>query len=482
MEESTALPPRRGIILTCIAATLPMFMASLDSLVMTFALPAIREDLGASVAELQWFINAYTIAFAAAMLPLAALGDRVGRHRVFFLGILAFTIASAGAAVSTTPEWLIAARALQGLAAAAIVPLSLTIVAAAAPPRIRPIAIGVWGGVNGLGIAVGPIIGGAVVEGFAWPAIFWLNLPIGIIALLLVPLGVPASWGRKLPFDALGAGLAIAFILPLIWAIIEGEHRGWGSAVVTGAFITAGLALAGFLFREHRSAAAFLPLGFFRERAFTLATVSGLLFSAGVFGAIFLLSQFLQVSMGYGALEAGLRAAPWTLAPLIVAPVSGFIIRRSGVRAVIVAGLLLQALALGWIVSVTGASTEYGRVVPPMLLAGIGMGLTVAPLANAVLMGRGAREHGVAASVSSTIRQLGMAIGIALVTALFMRHGAYAPGQPFIDGMHPALLLCAGMTVLAAIAAMGLPGRAAERAIADLAAEEDATGSPEARG
>lgn len=456
MPTSRSNQPPRGLILVCVAASLPMFMAALDNLVMTFALPVIKEDLGATVEQLQWFVNAYSIAFATLMLPLAALGDRLGRRRVFVAGVALFTAASALAATATTADALIAARGIQGIGAAAIVPLSLTIVSTAASPRLRPIAIGVWGGVNGLGIAAGPIIGGAVVEGFAWPGIFWLNVPIGLLTLAFVPFAVPASWGRRLPFDSVGSLLAVAFVLPLIWAIIEGEDQGWSSGPVIGAFTLSAVSLATFLLHEHRSPGAFLPLGFFRERPFALANLAGLLFSAGVFGAIFLLSQYLQVGMGYGALEAGLRAAPWTFAPMVAAPLSGFAVRRVGTGPVLAIGLALQTVAVAWIVAVSNASAVYGDVVVPMLLAGIGMGLTLAPLANAVLIGRSEVEHGVAASVNGTLRQLGVAIGIALVTAIFMRNGEYLPGQPFVDGMRPALIACAALTGGATVAALGL--------------------------
>lgn len=459
MHESRTDRPPRGLVLACVAASLPMFMAALDNLVMTFALPVIKQELGASVEQLQWFVNAYSIAFATLMLPLAALGDRLGRRMVFFAGVTVFTAASALAATASTAEILIVARAVQGVGAAAIVPLSLTIVSAAATPKVRPIAIGVWGGVNGLGIAVGPIIGGAVVEGFAWPGIFWLNVPIGLLTLALIPLAVPASWGRRLPFDTLGSLLAVVFVLPLIWAIVEGEDRGWSSAAIVGAFAVAAAALGAFVWHEHRSPAAFLPLSFFRERPFTLANIAGLLFSAGVFGAIFLLSQYLQVGMGYGALEAGLRAAPWTFAPMVAAPLSGFIVRRTGPGPVIVTGLALQTAAITWIVLVSDTGTTYGQVVAPMLLAGIGMGLTLAPLATAVLIGRTEVEHGIAASVNSTVRQLGVAIGIALVTAVFLRNGDYLPGRPFVDGMKPALIACAAITGAATVAALGLGHR-----------------------
>ncbi|MFD2338807.1 MFS transporter [Clavibacter michiganensis subsp. tessellarius] len=344
-RESPERPPH-GAVLAVVAASLPMFMAALDSLVMTFALPIIKVDLDASVEQLQWFVNAYSIVFTALMLPVAALGDLIGRRRVFLGGVVLFTAASIAAALASSSEMLIAARAVQGLGAAGIVPLSLALVSASTTAKARPIAIGVWGGVNGLGIAAGPIIGGAVVEGFTWPGIFWLNVPIGVVTVALVLVALRESTGRKLRFDVLGSVLGIVVTLPLIWAVVEGERRGWTDWRILAAFALSAVGLAAFILHEHRSPHAFLPLRFFRERAFALANFGGLLFSAGVFGAIFLLSQFLQVSMGYGALEAGLRAAPWTLAPMVVAPLSGFIVQRLGVKPVLITGLALQAAAI----------------------------------------------------------------------------------------------------------------------------------------
>ncbi len=457
MSRDLAERPPRGVVLAVTAASLPMFMAALDSLVMTFALPIIKQDLDATVEQLQWFVNSYSVVFTAFMLPVAALGDRIGRRRVFLAGVALFTLASMGAALSTSSDMLIAMRALQGLGAAGIVPLSLALVSASTTPKVRPIAIGVWGGVNGLGIAAGPIIGGAVVEGFTWPGIFWLNVPIGVVTIARVALALRESKGTGLGFDGAGSVLGIVFTLPLIWAVVEGEERGWSAPEIIGAFAVSAAGLAAFIWHEHRSPRAFLPLRFFRERAFALANVGGLLFSAGVFGAIFLLSQFLRVSMGYGALEAGLRAAPWTLAPMVVAPLSGFIVQRFGVKPVLITGLALQAGAILVIASVVEAQTEYGTVVVPMVVAGIGKGLTLAPLANAVLTGRRDSEHGIASSVNSTLRQLGLAVGIALAPAIFVGNGDYLPGQPFVDGMRPALITCGIITGVGAIAMSALP-------------------------
>ncbi len=445
-----------GVVL---ATSVPMFMAALDNLVMTFALPVIREEFNATLTELQWFVNSYTLAFATLMMPMAALGDRLGRKRVFLSGIVVFTLASVGAALSTTSAALMTARAIQGLGAAAIVPLSLTILSVASPRNRRALTIGIWGGVNGLGIAVGPIVGGAVVSGLDWSAIFWLNVPLGALALVLGRLSLSESLGREKRFDSWGVLLAAAFVLPLTWAMVEGPERGWADAWVISGFVLAAAGLAGFLAREKFSTAAFLPLRLFHQRTFSLANLAGFLFAAGVFGAIFLLSQFLQVSMGYSALEAGVRAMPWTLAPMVVAPIAGMLVQSFGVRAVLAAGMTFQTLALGIMMLTVTADVEYPALIAPMLLAGVGMGLSFAPLSTAVLLDQPESEHGVASGVNSTLRQLGIAIGIAACTAIFAASGHYEPGQPFIDGLQPALIVCTAVLAIATICVVALPGR-----------------------
>lgn len=444
-----------SLVLACVAASLPMFMASLDNLVATFALPVIRAELQATAEQTQWFVNSYTLLFAALMLPLGALGDKIGRRVVFIAGVVIFTATSVGAAMATTAEALIAARALQGIGAAAIVPLSLTIVSVVSPEKLRPITIGIWGGVNGLGVAAGPIIGGAVVEGLDWPAIFWLNVPVGIFALILIPFVVPETHGKQAPFDLAGTLLFLASIVPFVWAVVQGESRGWSDGLILGAFAFSAVALVVFVMQQRASAHAMLPVRFFREGPFALSNLAALLFSAGVFGAIYLLSQFLQIGLGYGSLEAGLRAAPWTLAPMIFAPLSALFINKWSVESVLTTGLIFQTVAIGWLAIVADVDVAYSVIVPPMVLAGVGMGLTLAPLAQAVLIGRSPQEQGIASSVNNTARKLGVAVGIALSTAIFIRQGNYTSGEAFLEGMVPSLVVSTvivGVGTLAAIA------------------------------
>ena len=457
----------RPLALILIAASLPMFMASLDNLVMTFALPTIQADLNATLEDLQWFVNAYTLPFATLMLPASALGDRWGRRRVFSAGLLLFTAASVAAALATSPATLIAARAVQGAGAATLLPLSLALIAGSVSAQRRPLAIGIWGGVNGLGVALGPLVGGAVTEGLDWPAIFWLNVPIGVITLVLIRAWLPESTGRRQPLDIAGLLLAGVGILALVWGVVRGNDDGWTSAPILVALIGGAGLLVAFVMRQRFTPWPMMPLRLFSHRTFTLANAVAVLFSAGVFGSVFLLSQFLQISMGYDALEAGLRAMPWTLAPMVIAPLSGALIPRVGTRLILVVGVTMQAAALAWMAAVLTIDVEYASLVPAMAMAGIGMGMTFAPMTTAVLDGLPGDDHAVASGVNATMREVGIVAGVAMSTAVFLANGDYLPGQPFVDGVVPALWVGAGVLALGAIAALGLPRRGRPPAVTE---------------
>lgn len=288
-----------------LAIALPTLMTSLDSLVVTIALPQIHRDLGASVTELQWFVNAYTLTYATLILPTAALGDRIGRRRLFLWAVFLFTSASALAALASTPLALIAARVVQGASGAAIGSLSLALLADAVPPHLRELAIGVWGSVNGLGVAAGPIVGGAVVEDLHWSFIFWINLPVGALSLSLGwwSLRNVVIVGRARSTDLAGLAMVATFVFPLTWALVEGGNRGWTSPQVLGCMALALASLAGFIRRERTARRAFVPVHLFRDRRFDLVNTVAILFSAGTFGSVFLVSQYLQIGMGFDPLE-----------------------------------------------------------------------------------------------------------------------------------------------------------------------------------
>jgi EmrB/QacA subfamily drug resistance transporter len=466
-----------------LAASLPMFMSTLDNLVMTTALPVLRTELSASLEELQWMVNAYTLSFASLMIAAATLGDRLGRRRVFVAGIVLFALASIASAMSTTPEMLIAARTVQGAGAAAIMPLSLTLLAAAVPPARRAMAIGVWGAVSGVGVALGPVVGGAVVEGISWEAIFWINVPVAIVAVPLVLRALPESYGRRQRIDVPGLLLAGLGVLAVVWAVVNGNDEGWGSSRIVGALAAGAVLLISFLRREARTDHPLVPLRLFRVRSFSVANGSAFLFSVGVFGTVFVLSQYLQIAMGYSPLQAGLRTLPWTAAPMLVAPLAGMLAPRLGVRPLLTTGLALQSVGLAWMASVVGDATAYGQLVPGLALAGVGMGLTFAPSATAVLADMAPDDHGTASSVNATLREVGGAIGVAVIVAVFQAADGTLTPDGYAQGLQPAAFVGAAAVGLGAVVAAFMP-RSTGRLTAGpttRATSDEADGGPTAR-
>jgi EmrB/QacA subfamily drug resistance transporter len=458
--ELTAGRSRRiPIWLALLAASLPMFMATLDNLVMTTALPVIRADLGSTVNQLAWFMNAYTLAFATLMLPAATLGDRLGRRRMMVAGVTLFTLASIASALSTSSEALIAARAVQGLGAAAIMPLSLTLLASSVPERLRPAAIGIWGGVSGLGVALGPVVGGAVVEGVSWQAIFWLNVPVAVVALPLLLIAVRESTGTWQKLDVVGTALLGGAVFLGIWGIVHGNDDGWTSAGVLVPLVVAGLLVPAYVGWARGRSYAVLPLRLFSSRGFTVANIVSLTFTIGMFGAVFLLSQYLQVVKGYSPLEAGVRTLPWTAAPMVVAPIAGALVNRTGVRALLVLGLSLQTASLVWFAWLAEQGSPYTSFVVPLAMAGVGMGLTFAPSATAVLQGLPDSDFAVASSSNSTVREFGVAFGIALLTAVFLGNGGEISPFGYDGAIGAALLTGAAAVAVALVAAFFAPGR-----------------------
>ncbi|GAA2955655.1 DHA2 family efflux MFS transporter permease subunit [Microbacterium schleiferi] len=458
-----AAPRQRAFGLVVAAASVPMFMATLDNLVMTNALPVLHRDLGASVEELQWFVNAYTLAFAGAILLASALGDRFGRRTVFAIGIAVFGIGSVLAAVSTDPSQLIVARAVQGLGGAGIFPLSLALLSGGVAPERRPLAIGIWGGVSGLGVAVGPLVGGAIMEGWNWQAIFWLNVPIAILAIPFALWALRNDRGAGVRLDLIGAVMIAPSVVLLVHAIVRGNDDGWGSFGVI-AELVAGLAfLAGFVAWQARASAPLMPLRLFRDRSFTVTNIAGFGFSFGTFGAIFLLIQYMQVVQGASPWEAAVRTTPWTLAPMVIAPLAGLLAPRVGTRLLMVVGLVMQATALIWLAAILGLDTPYAAMVAPFVIAGVGMGLVFAPSATALLATLGIVDHAKASGVNSTVREIGLALGTAVLTAIFLGAGGELVPDLYVEAARPAVFVGGIVLVISAIAALWLPsGRGLE--------------------
>jgi EmrB/QacA subfamily drug resistance transporter len=452
----TSARPRAGWTFAIVSVAL--FMVTLDNLVVSTALPTIKRDLGASLESLEWTVNAYTLSFAVLLLTGAALGDRFGRRRMFGIGIALFTVSSAFAALAPTTGALVAARALQGAGAAVVLPLTLTLLSEAVPAAKRGLAIGAWSGISGLGVALGPVVGGAVVDGISWHWIFWLNVPTGAILLPLAYRYLTESRGPADKLDLPGIGLAGAGLLGLVYGIVRGEALGWTSTTIL-ASIGAGVALlAAFVAWEARTAAPMLPLRFFRSRGFSATNGVSLAMFFGVFGSIFLLSQFFQTTQGLSPLESGLRVLPWTIMPMFVAPVAGILSDRIGSRPLMATGLALQAIAIAWLAAVTTPTVAYSALIVPFILAGTGMALVFAPAANAVLSSVRPEEAGQASGATNAIRELGGVLGVAVLASVFTANGGYESPQAYVDGMTAALPIGAAVLAVGAVLALFIPG------------------------
>ena len=443
--------------LISISLSIPMFMASLDNLVVTNALPVIRTNLGATLEELTWTVNAYTLTFASCILMSSALADRFGRRRVFLLGIFVFTASSAWCGISDNIGTLITARTLQGIGGSAVMPLSLALLSTSVPERMRATAIGIWGGVAGLGVALGPLIGGAVVEGMTWHAIFWINVPFGLLCIPLVWITIPESRGRPEPLDFLGLALVGIGLFGITYGIVRGNDAGWTSAEVLTGLIGGVALIVIFIWWESHAASPLLPLRLFSNRSFSMANIVGFLFFFGIFGAIFILIQFLQVVQGANPLEAGLMTMPWTLAPLIVSPLAGLLTSRVGTRPVIVAGMALMSIGLLWIGAILDPGVEYIYSVPLYMAAGVGMGMVFAPIATATLQGMVPEDRATASGTNMTIRQVGIELGGATLTAIFTALDGTLTPTGFTDAASPAILTGAAALVLGTFAAFFFP-------------------------
>ncbi len=465
--------PRPGWTLAIVSIAL--FMTALDNLVVGVALPSIRVDLGGSVESLEWTVNAYTLTFAVLLITGAALGDRFGRKRMFVLGLGIFTTASALAAIAPSIEALIAARALQGLGAAIVLPLTLTLLSEAVPSERRGMALGIWAGVSGLGVALGPFVGGAVVEGIAWQWIFWLNVPIGLVLVPLAARRLTESHGPAKRMDLPGLALVGAGLFGLTFGIVRASALGWTSATVMTSIGAGAVLVAAFLWWETRAAAPMLPLRFFRSRGFAASNGVSFAMFFGVFGSIFLLSQFFQTAQGYSPFEAGLRTLPWTGMPMIVAPIAGILSDRIGSRPLMVAGLALQSIALFWLAGISAPDTAYASLIAPFVIAGTGMALVFAPSANAILSAVRPEEAGQASGATNAIRELGGVMGVAVLATVFSAHGSYASPQAFSDGVVAALPIGASVLALGAVVALFVPALRSRRQAPAAAAAPRAT-------
>ncbi|MFD4191287.1 MULTISPECIES: DHA2 family efflux MFS transporter permease subunit [Amycolatopsis] len=403
------------LTLTCLG----QFMVLLDSTIVGAALPDMQERLHVGISGLQWIVDAYVLLVAMLLLSGGVFADRFGRKRVFLAGVAVFTAASVVCAVAPSIGWLIAGRVVQGIGAAALSPAALALLSAAYPvPAERVRAIGLWAGLSGIGLAAGPLAGGVLVEAFAWPSIFLVNLPVGV-ALLVAGLRVLGeSRNPDAPaIDVPGTVLSVVGVGALTYGLIEGGSRGWTSPVILGSFAVAVVVLAGFVAVEARRAAPVLPLRLFRERLFTVSNTAMVVVGFALMGSSFFFSQFFVQVQGSSILVAGLRTLPASLGMVVVSPFAGRLAARHGFRIVVTSGLVLAGVGL-LVLGFVDADTGYGNVWWRLAVVGVGFALAMSPLTGAAIQAVSPREGGLASGISSTTRQIGAVLGVAVLGAV----------------------------------------------------------------
>jgi EmrB/QacA subfamily drug resistance transporter len=439
-------------------------MVALDQLVVSTALNAIREDLHASIATLEWTANAYSLSFAVLLVTGAALGDRFGRRRMFVTGLALFSVASAACALAPGTGALIAARTVQGAGAALVMPLAVSLLTGAFPPERRGNALGIFTALTGLAVVGGPLVGGAVTQGIAWQWIFWINVPIGVALIPLVLARTSESYGPRVRPDGLGLVLVSAGMFGIAWGLVRADAAGWGSAEVVGALAGGAAATAAFVGWETRAREPMLSLGLFADRTFTGGNIAMFLHTAALFAAVFFLAQYLQVALGYSPLGAGLRFLPWTLPLFVIAPAAGRLLDRIGSRLLLTLGLVLQCAGFAWVALTVTSGDSYASAIIALVIAGIGASMAIPAGQNAVMNAVPPDAIGKASGVYNTARQLGGAFGIAILAAVFAARGGYGSPAAFRDGFGPALGVAAGLSALGAVAAATMRERRAEAA------------------
>jgi EmrB/QacA subfamily drug resistance transporter len=459
-----AAPAR--VTATLILASIGAFVTSLDVVVVSTALPQLRAHLGASLSDLEWTINAYNLAFASLMLTGAALGDRFGRKRVYVIGLALFTVSSIACATAGSAGALIAARSVQGAGAAIVLPLSLTLISEAFPLEKRGTAIGIWGGITGLGVATAPLLGGAIIQGISWQWIFWINVPVGVAAAIASAFLLTESRGPRPRLDLVGLPLISAGLLALVWAPVRAPSVGWGNGEVIGALAAGAVLIACFVFWEARAPLPMLPLAYFRRRAFSAAGAVAFPFSFALIGSVFWIAQLLQVGMGYSPLASGLRMLVFTMMPMLFAPLAGIGADRAGNRPFMAGGLLLMGGGFLWLALTLQAGVGYASLIGPFIVAGIGISFVFPTLANAAVGSVPLADSGVAAGANNTLREAGGLFGVAVLAAVFTAHGGYASPAAFMHGVRYALIVAAAVALAGAIPAVLGPSRAAALASA----------------
>jgi EmrB/QacA subfamily drug resistance transporter len=441
------------------------FMVVLDMLVVATALTAIQRDLGASIEQLEWTVNAYTLSFAVLLMTAASLGDRFGRRRLFVAGLVLFAAASGVCALSPDITVLIVARAVQGAGAATVMPLALALLNAAFPTEQRGRALGVYGSATGFGAVLGPVLGGLITQDLSWQWIFWLNVPVGLLAVPFVLAKINEGFGRGTALDLRGLVLFTLAALGLVWGLVRVTAVGWADPQVVMPLIAGAVLLAGFVWWERRADEPMLPLRLFRSRAFSAGNTAIFVFNAALTGVIFFTAQYQQVVLGQGPLGAGLRMLPWGITPFVLAPWTGSLADRVGERSLVVIGLGMQAAGIAWLAMLSTPDASYALLVVPMTVIGAGFALAIPALTKVVVTTNSPADLGKASGAFTTMRQLGGAFGVAILATVFAAAGGYGSAATFSSGYVVALVVAAGLSLAGAVLGAVLPNVRAKQPV-----------------
>ena len=451
------MSPRRlwTLALTGVAA----FMVTLDALVVITALPNIGRRLNVSLDALQWTVNAYTLAFAAGIITAAAVADRFGRRRLFAAGLVLFALSSAACALAPSASVLIGARVIQGLSAALVAPVALTILTSAFPPERRGAVTGLYGGVAGLAVASGPLVGGALTELFGWHAVFWINVPVGLAAAILSLVHLPETFGPRTRLDPLGTLLVSSGAVGLILGLVRATGSGWASPDTLLYLGVGGVSMAAFIGWELRVHDPMLPMRLFASLAFSASNSTAFFVTAAQFAAAFLIAQYFQLALGYSPLETGLRILPWSATPLFVAPLAGVLSDKIGRRPLMLVGMLLQAGGFVAFALMAGTGATYWQAVTALVVAGVGVSMVLPVAPAAVMSAVAVPDMGRASAVNTMLQRFGSAFGVAVATAVFSASGNLTSAAAFTEGLRPALLVIAALSALGAVTAVGVVER-----------------------
>jgi EmrB/QacA subfamily drug resistance transporter len=437
------------------AVSFGLFMIMLDNTVVNVALPSIQRELGIGLSQLEWIVAGYALAFAALMLTGGKLADRYGRRLIFVVGLGVFTLASLACGLAGSGEMLIGARVLQGVGAALMNPATLSIISAAFPARQRGTAIGIWAGVSALALAIGPLVGGLLTQHVGWTWIFYVNVPVGILAIVASLLLIEESRDTSLEqrLDVPGLVTSGVGLFALTYALIEANTHGWTSGRILGAFGVAAATLLAFVVLELRQRLPMLDLSLFRNTTFAGANLVVLLVALAMFGVFFFVSLYMQNVLGFSAVQAGAAFLPMTFLIILVAPLAGRASDRAGSRWLMTAGMVLVGLQLLWF-STLGVSSTFWHLLPGLLVGGLGMALTMTPTAAAAIRAVPVEKSGVGSAVLNSFRQVGGSLGIALMGAIMVHEaGGRTTAHAFVDGFSTALLVAAGIAFVGAVVA-----------------------------